>query len=118
MPHAFQRSKRVAEQIKRELAAIVQRRAEEAQWGMLTITAVALSRDLRHAKVFFTGLRTQAVVADLESALNQQSGNLRHLLGQQLRIKFIPELQFVHDESIERATRVDLLFDAVRRRSR
>ncbi|MGH8594208.1 MAG: 30S ribosome-binding factor RbfA [Gammaproteobacteria bacterium] len=117
MPHAFQRSKRVAEQIKRELAAIVQRRAEEAQWGMLTITAVALSRDLRHAKVFFTGLSTQAVAADLESALNQQSGNLRHLLGQQLRIKFIPELQFVHDESIERATRVDLLLDAVRRRS-
>jgi len=115
MPHAFQRSKRVGEQIKRELAAIIQRRAEEAQWGMLTITAVALSRDLRHAKVFFTRLNTEDVAADIESALNQQSGNLRHLLGQQLRIKFIPELQFIYDESIERATRVDLLLDAVRR---
>ncbi|MGH8610718.1 MAG: 30S ribosome-binding factor RbfA [Gammaproteobacteria bacterium] len=115
MPHAFQRGKRVGEQIKRELAAIIQRRAEETQWGMLTITAVALSRDLRHAKVFFTRLNTEGVAADIESALNQQSGNLRHLLGQQLRIKFIPELQFIHDESIERATRVDMLLDAVRR---
>ncbi|MGH6634573.1 MAG: 30S ribosome-binding factor RbfA [Gammaproteobacteria bacterium] len=115
MPHAFQRSKRVAEQIKRELAAIIQRRAEEARWGILTITAVALSRDLRHAKVFFTGLTNEDVIADIESALNQQSGNLRHLLGQQLRIKFIPELQFIYDESIERATRVDMLLEAVRR---
>ncbi|MGH8657541.1 MAG: 30S ribosome-binding factor RbfA [Gammaproteobacteria bacterium] len=114
MPHAFQRSNRVAEQIKRELATIVQRRAE-AQWGIVTITAVALSRDLRHAKIYFTGLNTEDVVADIESALNHQSGNLRHLLGQQLRIKFIPELQFICDESIERATRVDSLLDAVRR---
>lgn len=113
MPHEFQRRRRVAEQIRRELAPIILRRAEAAHLGLLTVTAVDVSRDLRHAKIFFTAL-SPTVVADAESALNRQSGNLRHLLGQQLRMRFVPSLRFVYDESIGRGTRVDVLLDRIK----
>lgn len=107
MPNEFGRNLRVSKEIKRELAPLVQRLANESHAGIVTITGVDVAPDLRHAKVYVSCLGKPP--AEVIEILNRAAGHLRHHLAQQLRMKVLPRIHFLHDESLERGARISAL---------
>jgi ribosome-binding factor A len=109
MPKEFQRSTRVAEQIQRELAGMVGRVLEDPRAGMVTVTAVQVSKDLSHAKVFVSSLGGSLPHDGLVKQLQHASGFMRHELGRAMKLRIQPELRFLYDETEERAARLEAL---------
>ena len=112
MPRDFHRSQRVEEQILRLLAELVRREVKDPRVGPVTITAVELSRDLSHAKVFFLPFDAKRSTAEVGAALGSAAGFLRVHLKKHLKMRHAPELHFVPDESIDRAARLSALINA------
>lgn len=114
MPREYPRARRVEEQVKRLLAELVRREVKDPRVGLVTITAVEVSKDLGHARVFFTPFAGQGDPAAALDALRHAAGYLRHGLGRALRLRVTPELDFRLDESIEHGARLaSLISDAV-----
>lgn len=114
MPREFPRARRVEEQLKRLLAELIRREVKDPRVGLITITSAEVTRDLTHAKVFFTPF---AGVGDAEAALEalrHASGYLRHQVRNLMRLRVAPELDFHIDDSVERGARLSaLIHDAV-----
>ena len=110
----FSRSQRVAEQLQREIAQIVQREVKDPRIGFVTISDVDVSKDFAHAQVFFTLLQSSDEQRSAaQEALNNMAGFIRHLLGKSLRMRVIPQLHFHYDKSIENgATLNELIIKA------
>ncbi|MFA7522395.1 MAG: 30S ribosome-binding factor RbfA [Halothiobacillaceae bacterium] len=113
----FQRHQRVAEQIKREIAAVIRESGVDSGAGapltLLTVTDCEVSRDLAYAKIFYSVLNaSEQPVA--EQWFNEAGGYLRRELGHRMRLRIVPELTFVFDSSIEQGMQMDALIRAVR----
>lgn len=80
---------------------------------MITITAVEVSADLRHAEVFYSLMGDAREAEQCQQALARASGFIRRRLGRALRIKRVPELTFRFDRSIERGVRLVKILDAL-----
>jgi ribosome-binding factor A len=109
----FSRVQRVSVLIQRELADIIQREMNHSTIGILTISAVKLSPDLKWAQIYVTCLGNQVSNKDVIKYLNDKAKSLRHHLAQRLTIRTTPQLQFVYDESIEYGIRLSRLIDSV-----
>lgn len=109
MPKEFQRSSRVAEQLQRELASMIGRVLEDPRAGLVTVTAVEVSKDLAYARVFISTLGETLPRNELIGALQNASGFMRHELGKELRLRIMPELRFQYDETQERAAKLEAL---------
>jgi ribosome-binding factor A len=109
------RNQRIADQIQRDLAALIVREIRDPRVGLVTISGVELSPDYAHAKVFFTVIGSPA--QDAADGLNAAAGHLHNLLFKRLRMHTVPRLHFVQDTSVERGFEIDRLIDqAVGRR--
>jgi len=114
MANEFSRSRRVGEQIRRILAQLLQDEVNDPRIGMVTLTAVQVSKDLSHAKVFFTVLDDDAdAVKKTREGLMRASGFLRHELGRQIKLRLTPELHFEYDISVEHGRHLTSLIDSV-----
>lgn len=111
MGKEFSRNRRVGEQIQRELAQLLQREINDPRLGMVTISAVEVSRDLTVAKVFFTVLNPEHDVKQTLNGLNHATGFLRRELGKRMKLRVVPELRFQFDSSIENGSRLSALID-------
>lgn len=112
-PREFKRSERVAGQMRRELASLIQSEVKDPGLGFVSVSDVEVTRDLSHAKVFVTVFQTDAVEESLR-ALKRAAGYLRKRLGQNMRIRSVPELHFQHDASVETGLRMDELIERAR----
>jgi ribosome-binding factor A len=110
MKKGFQRSDRVAEQVRRDLADLIRSELKDPRVGMISLTAVELTPDYAHAKVFFTTLDT-GHLEEVERGLKRAAGFLRRELGRRIHIHTLPELHFVYDNSLERGASMSLLID-------
>ena len=113
MPREFSRTKRVSEVIRRELADIIATRLNDPRVNLVSITAVDVSKDMKHAKVYITqmGEDCQAL-----NALIHAAGYLRRELGSRLAMKITPELRFAYDHSVERGVALSRLIDEANKR--
>jgi ribosome-binding factor A len=111
MPREFSRASRLAEQIQRDLSELIRLELKDPRVGLVTVTAVEVSRDLSHAKVFVTSLTQGEAESQYLRALQHASGFLRNRLAHVLKTRTVPELHFVHDASIERGMRLSQLID-------
>lgn len=109
MPREFTRSRRVEEQILRLLAELVRREVKDPRVGLVSLTAVEVSRDMSHATVFFLPFERERDPAEVGRALASAAGFLRAHLRKQLAMRHVPELRFVPDESIDRAAKLAAL---------
>lgn len=114
MPREFPRARRVEEQLKRLLAELIRREVKDPRVGLITITSAEVSRDLTHAKVFFTPFAGVGNAEAALEALRHASGYLRHQVRNLMRLRVAPELDFHIDDSVERGARLSaLIHDAV-----
>jgi ribosome-binding factor A len=108
------RHQRVALQIQQEVSLILSRGLKDRRIGFVTVTGVDLSPDLRHAKVFVSAMGKDQEKKDTLEALNHAAGWIRHELGQRIRMKFLPEIVFRTDTSLDYGERIDRLLDEIR----
>lgn len=111
MPKDFPRSRRVADEIQRELAGIIRMEVKDPRVGLITITGVEVTSDLEHAKVFITSLNPQGTHLDALAGLKRASGFLRSQLGRRMQLRLVPQLSFVYDESVEQGMHLSQLID-------
>ena len=102
---------RIGDQIQKDLAELIRTEVKDPRIGMITITGVEVSSDYHHAKVFFTTLGGSEAVAKAADGLHHASGFLRFQLAKGLKLRLVPELHFVYDESVERGIRLSILID-------
>ena len=114
MPKDYPRSRRIAEQIQRELSQIIQLELKDPRVGMITLTDVEVTSDHEHAKIFFTRLGNLSDAADnaaITKALEHAAGFLRTELAHRMRLRIVPQLHFEYDESIARGVHLSNLID-------
>jgi len=110
----FKRTERVSDQIRMEIADILMRRVKDPRVGFVTITAVDVTADLKQAWVYVTVLQQGAQEAETLDALSRAEGFIKGELGRRLKLRYVPDLKFVKDTSIDRVSRVLNLLDEVR----
>jgi len=105
-PRDFNRSERVAGQIRRDLAKLIQQEIKDPEVGFVSLSDVEVTRDLSHAKVYITVFEPDKAKESLK-ALRRASSFLRSRLAKELRLRHVPELHFEHDDSVETGSRID-----------
>jgi len=109
----FSRTDRVAEQLKQELAVLVQRDVKDPRLGMITINDAKVSRDLGYADIYFTllGENDPERVKENSKILKHASGFLRTQVARRMKLRHVPELRFHYDESVARGNKLSQLID-------
>ena len=105
------RTLRVADQIQRELADLLQHETKDPRVKNITITAVEVTRDYSQAKVFYSILGNQEEIFLTQNGLENAKGFLRSQLSHRMQLRITPQLNFVYDESVERGTHLSKLID-------
>ena len=103
------RTKRIADLITREIAAIVQRDGKDPRIGIVTFTGAEVSSDLSSAKIYYTVLGDDEQREKTKIGLNRATGFLRREIAHRLDTKTTPQLRFVYDQSMDRAMRIEEL---------
>ncbi len=104
------RADRVGEAIREEIATFLTESAKDPRIvGFVTVTAVDVTQDLRHAKVFVSVMGSEAEKAATFEGLDSTASHLRSRVGRALRLRVAPEIQFREDESVARAARIESL---------
>lgn len=113
MPREFSRSERVASQIQRELASILQLEMKDPGMGLLTVSDVELSRDLALAKVYISVFNLEHAQSGQSSIdqLTEATPYIRQHLASRMRLRCIPELRFIYDDSIERGAHLSAILN-------
>ncbi len=101
------RPERVADQIRSELASLIARDLHDPGVGFVTLTRVHVSADLQSARVFYTVLGSDDSRARSARALERAAGFLRRQIGARLRLRHVPQLKFVYDDSIAGQDRIE-----------
>jgi ribosome-binding factor A len=108
------RMDRVEEACKEELSEILQRETKDPRVGFVTITRVKVTPDLRHAKVSVSVLGSEEEVESTLAGLESAKGYLRARLGRHLRLRYLPEIEFVRDRITEEALHLSEVMERTR----
>jgi len=109
------RTARLAQQFQQEIATIIHRELKDPRLGFVTITHVELSKDLRHAKVFYSCLGDPEERTRSQDALDHAAHFIYGLIKKRFRLKAIPELAFRYDESIAESIALSEVLDQIKR---
>lgn len=112
MMKTFPRTRRIGEQIRRDLAELIRDELRDPRLALISMTAVEVSRDLAYARIYVTSMGDPAERAERVAELNRAAPLLRRELGRRMRIRTVPKLEFRYDEVIERGARLSALIDA------
>lgn len=107
------RPDRVADQIRGELGQLLAREVHDPGIGFVTITRVHVTPDLQHARVFYTVLGDERARRNSDRALHRAIPFLRRQIGARLRLRRVPELEFLYDESIAGQDRIEQLIHEI-----
>jgi ribosome-binding factor A len=110
MAQEFSRARRVGEQIQQILAQLIQREVKDPRIGMVTITAVKVSKDFEHARIYISVLDAEKISTTVDG-LNHAAGFLRTELAHQLKLRSTPKLIFEYDSTLEEGNRLSSLID-------
>lgn len=104
------RDKKVAEEIRREVSQILYFELSDPRLAGVTITGVKMTADLRMARVFFALPDMETRREEAQKALDHSCNYVRRLLADRILIKFLPQIQFIYDESFEIEKKLKELF--------
>ncbi len=111
MPKDFSRTLRIADQIQRELADLIDHEIKDPRIIKVTLTGVEVDRDYAHAKVFYTTLGSKEENFLVEKGLDCARGFLRMQLSHRMKLRSVPQLHFIYDKSVEHGNYVSRLID-------
>ena len=111
MPREFSRNQRLGNQVLRTLNELLRLETKDPRLKMVSLNALDLSRDLSVARIHFSMLDQNGDPALVQEGLERASGFLRSRLGREVKIRHVPELRFMHDNSASEAQRISSLID-------
>jgi len=111
MPKDFPRTRRVGEQIQRELAMLIRDQVRDPRIGMISVSGVEVCRDLSRATVFVSTFGDEAEIEASVTVLNGAAGFLRGELGRSLSLRTVPALKFVADHTLQRGAELNALIN-------
>lgn len=111
MPREFSRNQRLGNQLLRTLSELLRFETKDPRIGNVSLTAVDLSKDLSIARVYFSLLDPNQDPEPTVEALANASGFLRSRLGKAIKVRHVPQLRFIHDDSAEQAVKIGRLID-------
>ena len=106
---SFKRVDKVADLIKTELSDILLKRINDPQVRIITVTGVKVTNNLRQAKIFFVRTGESTCSEETMKGLHRATGFLRRELGKRLRLRYVPEIKFILDESFEYGDHINRL---------
>jgi len=109
----FKRADRVGGQVKKELSDLLRKEIRDPRLDSVTIMGVDLSDDLRSARVFFSVAQEEEARVDALAGFKSASGYLKRRLSTRLELKYTPELRFIYDESLDRATHLNKILKTI-----
>lgn len=112
MAKEFSRTSRIGEVIMRQLAQMIQQEVSDPRVGMVTVSHVDVTSDLRYAKVYITRLNDTESEEDVKeciAGLTNAAGFLKRGIAKRVEIRTVPELKFYYDKSLEHGFHMDEL---------
>lgn len=111
------RMEKVNQQIKREIGNMIQYgEIKDPRLTFVTITYVECSKDLQHARVGFSVLsNNRKEIQNVQEGLSSARGFVRKLIGQRVRLRYTPEIVFVHDDSLAYSSRIDQTLEEIKK---
>ncbi len=106
---ADKRANRVGDLLQRELSELLIRRIKDPRLHSITITSVKVSRDLRHARVYYNTLTGGAPRNSVEVGLRKARGFIKRELGRRIHLRYIPDLEFLWDDTLDYAAHIEEL---------
>ena len=107
------RTTRVADQIRMEVADILARKTKDPRIQLVTVTDVSMTADLKIARIYVTAMDRDHFEKDTKPGLNSAVGFIRTELGRRLHLRYTPELVFFRDESAEHGDRIERLLNSL-----
>lgn len=112
-----QRSLRVAEAIKEEVSEILQQDLKDPRLGFVSVVSVEVTRDISQAKIYVSVYGTAEEKKESLSGLNSAKGYIRSEIGKRIRLRHVPEMIFIIDDSIEHGAKMNQLFKELEKKN-
>ena len=109
----FKRSDRLSDEVKSVISDILLKDIYISKNGLITITKVDMSKDLRYAKIFFSHIYTGFTSEDLEKKLNLNKSKIRYYMGNNLDSQYVPKIIFKFDKRYAKSNRIENLLNKV-----
>ena len=107
------RRQRVQDFLREEISMIIQREIKDPGLGFITIIDVKMTEDLKYAKVYYSVFGSEEEKERTAQALKRATSYIKHLLGDKMRMKYMPEITFAYDTDQEKAARIDEILKKV-----
>ena len=111
---AGDRTTRVGEQIIKGLAELLMKKVKDPRVKGVTLTGILLSKDLKNAKIYFSVLGNADEAKRAKEGLDSAKGYIKREIGRKVKLKYIPEIIFEHDSTMETGNRIDALFKKIK----
>jgi ribosome-binding factor A len=107
------RTEKVAEEIRHQVPEVFKKELSGLQVGLVTVTKVRISRDLKNAKIYLSFIGNKEPAETCIERINYRKKQIRMSLSQRLRLRFMPEISFFYDDTIEYAQHIDVLIKQI-----
>ena len=111
---AGKRAVRVGDQILREIADLLMKKVKDPRVESVTITGIRMSNDLKHAKVFYSVFGEKDSIARVQEGLDSARGFIKREIGLRLALKYMPDIIFSHDPTLEKGRHMEEIFDELK----
>ena len=109
----FKRSEKVSEAVHELVSELLVKGLKDPRIGFVTITGVKVTDDLRQAKVYFTVIGTDEEKKATTAGLNSSRSFIRKEMGKKFRMKYVPDVEFIYDESVEYGMRIESILKEI-----
>ncbi|HUU39975.1 MAG TPA: 30S ribosome-binding factor RbfA [Desulfatiglandales bacterium] len=110
---AGNRSYRVGDQILREISSILLRRIKDPRLKGVTLTDVKMTKDLRHAYVYYSLLGQDEQISQAQEGFESAKGFIRKEMSEGLRLRYVPDIEFRYDTSLEYGQKIEKLLEKI-----
>ena len=110
---AFKRAERVGDAVHHEVSNILLRDIKDPRIDMVTVTGTKVSDDLRHANVFYSVIGDEQRWREVKKGLASSKGYIKRQLAKRLKMKYMPDIHFNEDRTLEQGERIDSLLSGI-----
>jgi ribosome-binding factor A len=108
---AGKRAYRLGEQILKEIALLIIRKVKDPRVQGVTLTGMVLTDDLKQGKVYYSVMGGQEERERAQTGLDSAKGYIKRQIGLRMKLRYVPEMTFIHDSSLESGSHMERLFD-------
>jgi len=112
----FKRSERVSDKIRIAISDVLLKNISICNKGLITVTNVVISKDLRYSKIFFTNIDTEIESSEIQKKLNQNKNKIRYHMGKLLDAQYVPNIRFEFDKQYAKTNKIENLLNRMNKK--